>query len=331
MIISDNQKTILSILADGEFHSGSALSDILGISRSAVWKHLNNLSQLGLEHIAISGKGYRLSRPLELLCRDKIEPFLTQRAKLGLSVLEIHDQLDSTNSYLIERARLNAPSGSVCLAEFQTAGRGRRGRHWVSPFGSNIYLSVLWRFQNGPAAISGLSLAIGVSVVRALKQLNIDGIGLKWPNDIYWQGQKLGGILVEVSGESNGPCAAVAGLGLNLYLPETQAAVITQAWTDLTKVTDRTDLSRNYLIALLLNELLPVLAQFETVGISAHIDEWRTFDCLKNQNVRLYLFEQQIAGTAEGIDDNGMFLLRTHEGDIRVFASGEVSFNDSTL
>ena len=331
MLISDNQKKILSILADGEFHSGSTLSDALGVSRSAIWKHLNGLSELGLGHSAVSGKGYRLERPLELLSRDEIESRLSPDARSALSALEIHDHLDSTNSYLVEQAKFGAPSGSVCLAEFQSAGKGRRGRYWVSPFGSNIYLSILWRFQNGPAALSGFSLAIGVAVVRALRQQQIDGIGLKWPNDIYWQGQKLGGILVEVSGEANGPCTAVIGLGLNLFLPDRQAASITQAWTDLSKVTGQQQPPRNQLAGVLLNHLLPVIMEFETTGVAAYIDEWRRYDCLKEQAVRLFMFDQQIEGIAQGVDDQGLFVLRTVEDDTRVFASGEVSFNHPVL
>ena len=331
MPISATQKKILSVLADGEFHSGSALSENLGISRSAVWKHLNNLAELGLEYSAVSGRGYRLERPLELLRRNKIESFLTSEVRSTLSSLEIHDQLNSTNSYLAERAKFDAPSGSVCLAEFQSAGKGRRGRLWVSPFGSNIYLSILWRFQQGPAALSGLSLAAGVAVVRALKHLNIAGIGLKWPNDIYWQEQKLGGILVEVSGEANGPCTAVIGLGLNIFLPDRQAASITQAWTDLSKITGQTQFPRNQLVSILMNHLLPVIANFETTGVAAYVDEWRSYDCLKNKAVRLFMFDQQIEGVAQGIDENGLFILKMAEGQTKAFASGEVSFNDPVL
>ncbi len=236
MNISDKQKKILILLADGEFHSGTELADALGISRSAVWKQLNGLAELGLQHSAVSGKGYRLDNSLELLAASKINEAVNDQTAALISSLEIHDQIDSTNRYLVERSQNNALSGAVCFAEYQTAGKGRRGRQWVSPYGCNIYLSILWRFQQGPAAISGLSLAIGVAVIRALKQHQIDDVGLKWPNDIYSQGKKLGGILVEVSGETDGPCAAVIGLGLNLFLPESQAQGITQAWTDLSKI-----------------------------------------------------------------------------------------------
>jgi BirA family biotin operon repressor/biotin-[acetyl-CoA-carboxylase] ligase len=327
--ISDKQKKILSLLADGEFHSGTELADALGISRSAIWKQLSGLAELGLQHSAVSGKGYRLDNPLELLDVSKINEVVTDQAGVLISSFEIHDQIDSTNRYLVERSQNNGLSGSVCFAEYQTAGKGRRGRQWVSPYGSNIYLSILWRFQQGPAAISGLSLAIGVAVIRALKQHQISNIGLKWPNDIYSQGKKLGGILVEVSGETDGPCSAVIGLGLNLFLPETQAEGITQAWTDLSKITGQSQLSRNQLAGILLNHLLPVIAEYESVGIQAYLDEWRSYDCLSGKSATLFIGQQQFEGIVQGIDDNGMLLIKRPDGNVQTFASGEVSFNSS--
>ena len=330
MNISDNQKKILILLADGEFHSGTELADALGISRSAVWKQINGLVELGLSHSAVSGKGYRLDKSLELLAASKINEVVNDQTRALISSLEIHDQIDSTNRYLVERSQHNVPSGAVCFAEYQTAGKGRRGRQWVSPYGSNIYLSILWRFQQGPAAISGLSLAIGVAVIRALKQHQIDDVGLKWPNDIYSQGKKLGGILVEVSGETDGPCSAVIGLGLNLFLPETQAQSITQAWTDLSKITGQNRLFRNKLAGILLNHLLPVIAEYEGVGIKAYLDEWRGYDCLTGKSATLFSGQQQFEGIVRGIDDNGMLLMERPDGNVQTFASGEVSFSGSS-
>lgn len=327
MNISDKQKKILGLLADGEFHSGTELAEILGISRSAVWKQLNGLAELGLQHSAVSGKGYRLDNALELLVASEIKDAVNEQTGALIASLEIHDQIDSTNRYLVERSQNNALSGSVCFAEYQTAGKGRRGRQWVSPYGCNIYLSILWRFQRGPAAISGLSLAIGVAVIRALKQHQINDVGLKWPNDIYSQGKKLGGILVEVSGETDGPCSAVIGLGLNLFVPEAEARSINQAWTDLSKITGQQRLSRNKLAGALLNHLLPVIAEYEGVGIKAHLDEWRDYDCLGGKSATLFIGEQQFEGIVQGIDDNGMLLIERPDGNVQTFASGEVSFN----
>ncbi|MGZ8191976.1 MAG: bifunctional biotin--[acetyl-CoA-carboxylase] ligase/biotin operon repressor BirA [Methylobacter sp.] len=328
MVISDKQKKILTLLADGEFHSGTDLARAIGVSRSAIWKQLNGLAELGLHHSGVSGKGYRLDKPLELLTQTTIQEVINEQSKALISSLEIHDQINSTNSYLVECAQKGAPSGFICLAEHQTAGKGRRGRHWVSPYGSNIYLSILWRYQQGgPAVISGLSLAVGIAVIRALKQHNINDINLKWPNDIYSRGKKLGGILVEVSGETDGPCTAVIGLGLNLFLSETESEAITQAWTDLSKITGQNKLSRNKLAGTLLNHLLPVIAGFESAGLKIYLDEWREYDCLKGKLVTIFLANQQLEGRVEGIDNTGMLLLKRPDGTVQAFASGEVSFN----
>lgn len=331
MTISEKQKRILILLADGEFHSGTELADDLGISRSAVWKQLQGLNDWGLQYSAVSGKGYRLDRSLELLLESKINEVVSEQAGALISSFEIHDQIDSTNRYLVESSQHDALSGSVCFAEYQTAGKGRRGRQWVSPYGSNIYLSILWRFQQGPAAISGLSLAIGVAVIRALKQHQVNDIGLKWPNDIYSQGKKLGGILVEVSGETDGPCSAVIGLGLNLFMHEAEAKTITQAWTDLSKVTGQNRPFRNKLAGTLLTHLLPVIAGYEGLGIASYLDEWRDYDCLAGKEATLFIGQQQFEGIVQGIDANGMLLVERPDGCVQTFASGEVSFNNSVL
>lgn len=328
MRLTDNQKKILTLLADGEFHSGTVLAKLLNISRAAVCKQLNHLvDSLGLNISAISGKGYRLDRPLELLTHEKITAALNESSKALINLLEIHDQIDSTNRYLVEQTRQQAISGWVCFAELQTAGKGRRGRVWVSPFGSNIYLSIAWQYQQGGmAALSGLSLAVGVAMIRALKAQGIDDVGLKWPNDIYHQGKKLGGILIEVSGETDGSCSAVIGVGLNLFLPENKAQTITQAWTDISQITGH-PIFRNQLAGELLNQLLPVIAEFEQQGIQAYLDEWRDYDCLKGQPATLFIAQQTIEGTVEGINDQGLLLLKRNDGNIQTFASGEVSFS----
>ena len=330
MHISDKQKKILILLADGEFHSGTELAEALGVSRSAICKQLRGFFELGLQHSAVSGKGYRLDKPLELLTHSKINAMLSEQNKALISSLEIHDTLNSSNSYLVEQSQNNASSGFICFAEHQTAGKGRRGRQWVSPYGSNIYVSILWRFQQGGiAGTAGLSLAIGVAVIRALKQHHINDVGLKWPNDIYSQGKKLGGILIEVSGEADGPCAAVIGLGLNLFLPETQAQGISQAWTDLTKIIGETPLFRNKLAGTVLDHILSIINGFEAVGIKDYLDEWRSYNCLKGHTATLFVGQQQVEGIVEGIDDNGLLLIKRSDGSIQAFASGEVSFNPS--
>jgi len=325
---SAKKKQLLQILSDGEFHSGTTLAAQLELSRSAIWKQLNGLEALGIETIAVSGKGYRLHNAIELLDKAHIIDLLPISIRQQISVFETHDQIDSTNSHLSALAHKQPEStGVICLAEQQTAGRGRRGRQWVSPFGSNIYLSLLCQFQQGPGSLSGLSLAVGVAVIKALKKHHIEGVGLKWPNDIYWQQKKLGGILIEVSGESNGPCSAVIGLGLNLYLPEQQAMTIEQDWVDLRQISAISQqLSRNQLQATLIEQLFNVSLQYNEQSFAQYRDEWRLYDCMRGQQVSLFMGNQQIDGTVEGINDEGLLLLKTPQGQVKGFASGEVSF-----
>ena len=332
MQLSDKQKKILMLLSDGQFHSGTTLAEALCVSRSAICKQFKNLSELGIQYSAVSGRGYRLEYPLELLDLTTISQGLSQDHQHLISSIEIHDSINSTNSYLVDYTQQQAKSGVVCFAEHQSAGKGRRGRTWVSPYGSNLYMSILWRFQQGGiTATAGLSLAVGVAVIRALRQHHIHDIGLKWPNDIYSQGKKLGGILIEVSGETDGPCSAVIGLGLNLFLPASEAQTITQAWTDLSNVKGAGSISRNQLAASLLSHILDVVNGFETIGIQPYLDEWRNYDCLQGQTATLYIGQQHIDGIVEGIDNNGLLLIKRTDGTIQAFASGEVSFSGNIL
>ncbi len=327
MELPEIKKKLLLLLGDGKFHSGSELSAVLGVTRSAIWKQLNTLPELGIDIAAVSGKGYRLEKAIDWLDAAEIEQAMRKTSRALLSELEIHQRIDSTNSYLMNRALDGAGAGTVCLAEYQMAGKGRRGREWVSPFGSNIYLSILWRFQQGPAVLAGLSLAAGVAAIRALRSLDIHSLGLKWPNDIYWRDRKLGGILVEVSGEANGPCCVVLGIGLNISLTEKEAQKITQAWTDLQDILNGAAPSRNRLAAALLNELLPVIAGYEKQGLQHFLEEWRSYDCMLGRAVTLHMGQNSIEGFVHGINSDGMLLLKLKDGGIQVFTSGEVSFN----
>ena len=327
MSLSENLYKLLVLLADGRFHSGTTLAELINISRTAVWKHLQALATLGLEINAVSGKGYKLAKPLQLLDQQQIESHLTPAVLSLLQLIEIHTVISSTNTYLLDIAQKNQVNGCVCLAEYQTAGKGRRGRTWVSPFGHNIYLSILWRFQDGPAAIAGLSLVVGVSVVQALQKMGVKDVGLKWPNDIYWQGRKLAGILIEVSGESSGPCHAVIGLGMNLYLPQQQAEVIDQAWVDLQQILGEHVMQyRNQWVAMLLNQMLPVIASYQSQSLLEYIQEWRRFDCMLGKQVTIFIGQQGFEGEVKGIDDQGFLLLADATGHVRAFASGEVSY-----
>jgi BirA family biotin operon repressor/biotin-[acetyl-CoA-carboxylase] ligase len=315
---------LLRLLADGDFHSGEALGEALGISRMAVWKHIKALRTTGVPLEIARGKGYCLPNVLELLDRDSILTAVAATTRERLGTVEVCLEVDSTNNRLREQAHSGLPSGTVCLAEMQHAGRGRRGRRWVSPFGVNLYLSLLWRSPAGVAALGGLSLVAGIALMRSLRSFGVTGVGLKWPNDIMASGAKLGGILIDVLGESTGPCVAIIGIGINVAMPKTAGATIEQPWTDLLTLTGHRRLSRNRLAALLLDDLLPLLAAFESDGMQPFLEEWKRYDMVDGQAVDLHLPGRVIAGMACGIDAGGALLVDTGDGPRR-FASGEVT------
>jgi BirA family biotin operon repressor/biotin-[acetyl-CoA-carboxylase] ligase len=321
MQFNPTKKALLRRLADGGFHSGATLARELGLTRTAVWALVHELESLGLEIHSVRGKGYRLTHPLELLDAGLIRAGLSDAAAASLASLEVHDQLDSTNNEL-QRGLRSATGSRVCLAECQTAGKGRIGRNWQSPFAGNICLSLLWRFPDH-SALAGLSLAVGVAAVRALQAVGAAGIGLKWPNDLLWRGRKLGGILLEVSGEAHGSFAVVIGIGLNGYLPRAWAQHIDQPWSDLREILGSAPLPRNRLVTGLLEQLLGLLAAYPERGLTAVLDEWRGYHCQQGQSACLYLGDQRISGTIAGVDDQGQLLLDTAEGR-KTYASGDL-------
>jgi len=314
---------ILDVLADGRFHSGEELGAAFGLSRSAVWKHLQALRALDIDLYAVRGRGYRLAYPLELLRPEPVLDQLSVRARQLLDCLEIHPELDSTNRYLLRRPHANGLPARACMAERQTAGRGRRGRPWVSPFGANLYLSLSWRYAGSPAGLAGLSLAAGVAVARALEACGVAEVGLKWPNDLLAGGGKLAGILLEMTGEASGPCQVVIGVGVNVAMPAAAAQGIDQPWVDLVGLLPQAP-SRNRLAGLLLDQLLLTADRYERDGVSPFLDEWQARDAVRDRAVALHLADGTVQGTARGIDEAGALLLET-DGALRRFASGEVS------
>ncbi|MEJ2566690.1 MAG: bifunctional biotin--[acetyl-CoA-carboxylase] ligase/biotin operon repressor BirA [Gammaproteobacteria bacterium] len=308
---------ILETLGDGHFHSGAELG-----RRTAVWKHLQALGDLGLDIFAVTGKGYRLAHPLELLRENDIHAALRDDSRPLLAGLELHAHLDSTNTHLSRQAA-NLPSGYACLAEYQSTGKGRRGRTWVSPYAGSVYLSLLWRFTVSPTVLSGLGLVSGVAVARALRQAGLHDIGLKWPNDVIWQGRKLAGTLLEMTGESYGPVNVVIGIGLNVRMSAAAGKQIDQAWVDVETALG-SSVSRNTLAGLLLHHLLLALQDFQARGLAPFLREWQQWDIVTGKEVRLQLPHETLTGIAKGIDHNGALLLQSR-GTINSYLAGEVS------
>ncbi|VAX02674.1 Biotin operon repressor / Biotin--protein ligase [hydrothermal vent metagenome] len=316
-------QTILTLLADGEFQSGPALGQATGCSRTAVWKAVQSLQNTGLEIYCVRGKGYRLAQPVELLDRDSILAALDTGTRQAVQQLDVYHEIDSTNARLLEVARQENTSGYVCIAECQHMGRGRRGRRWVSPLGGNLYLSLLWRFHAGATSLGGLSLAIAVAMVRALRESGLVSAQLKWPNDILLDGHKLAGILLELSGESSGPCAVVVGVGLNIRTPAREMSAVDQPWTDLESALGKT-VSRNELTGSLLRHLVHAVTDFERQGLIPFMDEWAQWDALAGNEIILNLPTGPLRGVARGVDESGALLL-ARNGELQRYHSGEVS------
>jgi BirA family biotin operon repressor/biotin-[acetyl-CoA-carboxylase] ligase len=315
---------VLSILADGQFHSGEELGSTLGIGRSAVWKLVQSLEMFGLDIYAVRGKGYRLASPLELLEQERIVAEMAAETRGFLGGLEIFQEIDSTNRYLMDQSlQIHLPNGYACFAEYQSAGRGRRGRNWVSPFGANVYLSLYRCFDGVPGALQGLSLAVGVAAVEALASLGVPGIGLKWPNDLLWQGRKLGGILLEMAGESAGPWKVVVGVGLNLEIPAASGRLIEQPWVDL-KTIAGSCLGRNLVAGRLLQYLLTGLELFADSGFTAFREAFAQRDITRDQTVVIRDRDTEIQGIARGVDDTGTLLVSV-ENETRRIMVGDIS------
>ena len=306
---------ILNILAQGGFHSGEQLGEKFGVSRAAISKHVKGIQQWGVDIFSVQGKGYQLATPMQLLDQALLSKQLT-------TPVQLIPIIDSTNQYLLERID-SLESGTVCIAEYQAKGRGRRGREWVSPFGANLYLSMFWRLDAGMAAAMGLSLVVGVAIVEALEELGLNGVKLKWPNDLYYHDRKLAGILVEMSGQAGAAANLVIGMGMNLTMAEgTQG--ITQPWTSLTEVAQSQPFDRNQLAVTMIQTLHRALSDYEVYGMHGFVERWNRLDNYIGRPIKLIMGPRKISGIAKGINEQGAVLLETEYG-IESFIGGEIS------
>lgn len=312
---------LIKVLANGEFVSGQDLGDELGVSRTAISKHIKTLVDMGLDIFSVTGKGYKLSRKLNLLNKDLIQQKL-QKQDL-LCDLEVHSLIDSTNSYLMRRLPNQVKNGQVCLAEYQSAGRGRRGRQWISPFGSQIYLSMYQYLEEGLSAAMGLSLVTALAVSDAVFAVTNVQVQLKWPNDVYIDGVKLAGILIELEGQALEASHCVIGLGLNLAMPSKQGELIDQKWTDLQSHYDKS-IDRNELSAQIIIALYKRIQQHKKNGLMSMLDDWHARDLYLNKRVKLLTGDNTIKGICRGVNNQGALMLEV-DGQIKPCYGGEVS------
>lgn len=317
---------ILRSLSDGQFHSGTQLAQQYQISRASVCNIIAGAADIGIAVNKVRGRGYQLATRPDWLNADSIRAAmadLTANDTPNHYTLDIVDSIDSTNAALL-RATDTAPHCHCLVAEHQSAGRGRRGRVWQSVLGGSLTCSIRWRFNQGIATLAGLSLAVGVALIRSLNQLGCAGVQLKWPNDVLSQQRKLAGILIEVQGDMNGPSVAIIGIGINMQLPTATREHIDQAVTDIQEVLGA-PLSRNTLLATLLTQLADVMDEFERNGLHNLRAEWQTAHAYANQAVQIHMSNGQIInGIAAGLADNGALLLHTDDGKQISVHSGEV-------
>ncbi|MDF1630916.1 MAG: biotin--[acetyl-CoA-carboxylase] ligase [Alcanivoracaceae bacterium] len=310
---------LITQLGDGEFHSGEALGKALDISRAAVWKRIERLAALGVDVERVRGKGYRVPGGIALLDGARLKDRLSESFPV-----EVVLSTGSTNEDVVARLRDQQQAPLALLAEHQSAGRGRRGRAWSSPFATNLYLTLGWRFGVGAPRLEGLSLAVGVVVAQALAAAGLDGaVSLKWPNDIWVAERKIGGVLIELSGDLEEACTAAIGIGINGRLGTASAVEIDQPWTDFYREAGRS-MDRTELAIDLLQGLALMLKTFPAQGFDGWRKRWAELDALSGRLVSVSTAAGSIQGVAEGVDETGALRLRV-DGELRIFHGGEAS------
>ncbi len=315
------RETLIQKLVKGEFLSGQALGDELGVSRAAISKHIAALQDMGFDIFSVTGKGYRLAEPIELLSEEKIVSHI--ELSNIVAKVEVHNVIDSTNSYLMRRLPNQNTPGQVCIAEYQSAGRGRRGRQWISPFGSHIYMSMYWSLEQGMSSAMGLSVVAALAVSDAIKTLYKTDVELKWPNDIYFKGVKLAGILIDLEGQAMEPCHCVIGVGLNINMPAKSAELVDQPWTDLSSAIG-VEIDRNILAASIISALIKRLEVHSETGINTMVAQWHEHDVYFNKAVSLITGDKVTRGICRGINAQGALLLEVN-GKVSPVYGGEVS------
>ncbi|MGL6121941.1 MAG: bifunctional biotin--[acetyl-CoA-carboxylase] ligase/biotin operon repressor BirA [Shewanella sp.] len=308
------KRQILALLSSGQFVSGEQLANELDISRAAVNKHIDTLEAYGVSIYSVKGRGYKLANPISLIDASRLVQSIDSRCFY-------FDEIASTNGFMLSHTA-ELKSGDVCVAEYQSAGRGRRGRTWVSPYGHHLYFSLFWTFPQGMAQAMGLSLVVACTLVEVLKSFGVENIGVKWPNDIYVDSKKLAGILIEMSGQADSECQLIIGVGINMAMPEEQGRGIDQPWSDLSELVCMPD--KTALVIALQKQLKRDIQLFEREGLGAFQARWQAVDLFYGRDIRLLMGGKYVDGICRGIDEQGAVLLETADG-VQTFIGGEIS------
>jgi len=319
------KEQLIRALANGEFISGQQFGKEIGVSRAAISNQVKTLTDMGLDIFRVTGKGYKLAQPIDLLSLSLIENYLTQLSS-NRPFIEVHSIIDSTNSYLLRKIP-NINKAQTCIAEYQQAGRGRRGRKWQSPFGSHLYLSMYWPLEQGMSEAMGLSLVIGLAISDAIQSFVPNKVELKWPNDVYVSGKKIAGILVELEGQAQGLSHCVVGVGLNVQMPKSTSTEIDQPWTDL-KSHYSASIDRNKLVAEVIHCIYQRLEQHQALGFASMLEQWHQQDLFLNKAVKIITGNRETLGTYRGVNEQGAMLLEVN-GKVSPVYGGEVSLRSA--
>jgi len=319
---------VLTLLDNNRYYSGQALAQRFNVTRATIHNCIVKIESLGISVERIRGLGYRLMQPVDLLNHAEIQSKLSSQAANKLADIQCLQEIDSTNRYAAELELPQAGEFSLVLAEMQTAGKGRRGRQWVSPYAANIYMSVLWSLQRPLHEAGMLSPMLAISMLNALTELGVSGLSLKWPNDIYCHNTKLAGLLIECSGEISGGCKMVVGMGVNVFMSRFENIQIDQQWTDIHSQTQDWQYSRNDVAAKLVDNVVSGLVKFESNSFENLVYAWSQWDIMKDKQVELHSAQSVKTGVARGIDSDGCLLLESSNG-IEKISAGDVSLRAS--
>ena len=315
---------VLMRLNHDRFISGQELADIHKVTRATIHNCIQKIDKLGIEIERVRGLGYRLIHPVDFLDKEIIHSHFPAQIQQMCSQLQCLDEIDSTNEFASSIGMPSSNKFYAVLAERQMAGRGRRGREWVSPYAANIYLSIVWPLQRPLHEAGILSPMLALNILKCLNQLGVPNLGLKWPNDIYCNERKLSGLLVECTGGITDTCKLVIGVGVNVAMSRVKHVEIDQQWTDISANVKDWSYSRNELSAQLITSLVDGVLLFEQHNTSDSVDEWMGWDITLNKHVIIYSEGNERSGIARGIDHNGCLLMETESG-VEKISAGDVS------
>ena len=298
-----------------------------GIGELAVKQHLSELKADGLQFQVAASPGYQLDSAVDPMEAAQLKSALTTRGFPFVDQVVLLDTVDSTSNWLTRQAGNRELHGQVCISEFQSAGRGRRGRSWRGSPYRNLMLSMGWRFCKGAAQLGGLSLTIGLALASRLRELGAGKVGLKWPNDLFASGEKLGGVLVELNSSTDKEACAIIGIGLNIDDPSLAALDTGQAVTDLASQIKGPLPQRTELIAYVLADLVEALDRFDNQGFMPDQSDWNALDIFRGKAVRAASQREFVVGIGEGADELGRYRLRCDDGSITPIIAGDISLS----